>query len=190
MSPRDRLRPAPTEPFAALIAAMALRGDRQAFAALFSHFAPRVKAYMMRLGAGAEAAEELAQETLLIVWRRAAAFNLTRAAPSTWIFTIARNLRIDLARREQRQGPRSDPSDVSEDPPIPDALLAGAEDGARIARALAALPQAQAQVVRLAYFSDKPHAQIARELDVPLGTVKSRLRLAMGHMRGALGGDA
>ena len=91
-----------------MIVAIAERGDREAFTLLFNHFAPRVKSYLLRLGTVPEAAEELAQETLLTVWRRAGAFDPNRAAASTWIFTIARNLRIDLARRERRPLPGED----------------------------------------------------------------------------------
>jgi len=186
LKPANEGRSPTAQDCAGLIAAIAARGDRNAFSALFVHYAPRVKSYMMRLGAPAEAAEELAQETLLIVWRRAAAFDPARAAPSTWIFTIARNLRIDRARREGRPGPREDPTDALAGPAPPDALLAGAQSEARIGRAVADLPPDQAQVVRLAFFSDKPHSEIAQELDLPLGTVKSRLRLAMSRLRAAL----
>lgn len=182
------MNPAPVgaDRFAGLIGAIAQRGDREAFATLFGHFAPRVKSYMLRLGASAEAAEELAQETLLILWRRAGAFDPARAAPSTWIFTIARNLRIDLARRASRSAAPSDPSDAAEPALAPDAVLAALQSGARIGRAVADLPADQAEVVRLAFYSDKPHAQIAQDLGLPLGTVKSRLRLAIGRLRVAL----
>ena len=170
----------------ACIVSIAERGDREAFAQLFSHFAPRVKSYLMRLGAVPEAAEELAQETLLTVWRRASAFDPTRAAASTWIFTIARNLRIDLSRREARGVPADDPSQHDPGPAAPDDALSSVEDEGRISRALATLPKEQAQVVALAFFADKPHSEIARDLGLPLGTVKSRLRLAMSRLRGAL----
>jgi len=165
----------------ALIVAIAERGDREAFASLFNHFAPRVKGYLTRLGTTPEAAEELAQETLLTVWRRAAAFDPARAAASTWIFAIARNLRIDLARRERRPlpGEQQPPEEVRR----PDAELEAVQDERRVAIALAALPAEQAEAVRLAYFSDKPHAQIALDLSLPLGTVKSRIRLAMARLR-------
>jgi RNA polymerase sigma-70 factor (ECF subfamily) len=170
----------------ACIVSIAERGDREAFANLFGHFAPRVKNYLMRLGAPPEAAEELAQETLLTVWRRAAAFDPTRAAASTWIFTIARNLRIDLSRREARGIPPDDPSQNDPGPTAPDDALSSVEDEGRIGRALATLPKEQAQVIALAFFADKPHSEIARDLGLPLGTVKSRLRLAMGRLRAAL----
>ncbi len=179
---------APAERFAELIAAIAARADRSAFAALFGHFAPRVKSYMLRLGAPPPLAEELAQETLLTVWRKAGAFDAAKAAPSTWIFTIARNLRIDAARRERRGGQTADdPTDEPPAEPSPDAQLVATQSEGRIRRALQRLPPEQAQVVRLSFFSDKPHAEIAAELDLPLGTVKSRLRLAMGRLREQLG---
>jgi RNA polymerase sigma-70 factor (ECF subfamily) len=187
MNRTGQQRPPTGEDFAALIAAIGKRRDREAFATLFAHYAPRVKSYMMRLGAPAEAAEELAQEAMLTVWRRAAIFDPERAAPSTWIFTIARNLRIDRARREGRSTPAPDPTDDAvEGPAAPDMLVAGAQTGARISRAIAELPADQARVIRLAFFSDRPHSQIAQDLELPLGTVKSRLRLAMSRLRAAL----
>ncbi len=175
------------ERFAELIAAIAARADRSAFAALFGHFAPRVKSYMLRLGAPPPLAEELAQETLLAVWRKAGAFDAAKAAPSTWIFTIARNLRIDAVRRERRGHAADDPTDAPEAEPAPDAQLAALQSEGRIRHALGKLPPEQAEVVRLSFFSDKPHSEIAAELGLPLGTVKSRLRLAMGRLRELLG---
>lgn len=172
--------------FADCIVAVARHSDRAAFAALFDHFAPRVKSYLMRLGAGPELAEELAQETLLTVWRRAASYDPHKAAPSTWVFTIARNLRIDAARRESRAPTRDDPAFRIDQPAEPDAALSALDDEARVGAAIGALPPDQARVIRLSFFSDKPHAAIADELGLPLGTVKSRLRLAMARLRGML----
>ncbi len=170
----------------ALIVAIARRGDRAAFATLFSHFAPRVKSYMLRLGATQEAAEELAQETMLIMWRRASAFDPSRAAASTWIFTIARNLRIDALRRDRRPSIGEDPS-LEAPIPLPDAMISATQDEIRIAAAIGTLSADQARVVREAFFSDKPHSEIATDLGLPLGTVKSRLRLAMVRLRTLLG---
>ncbi len=170
----------------ALVVAVAERRDRAAFATLFDHFAPRVKSYLLRLGATAETAEELAQETMLVVWRRAEAFDPARAAASTWIFTIARNLRIDVARRDRRPLPIDDPSFEQAKPASPDAMVVAAQDEVRIAAAIGALPADQARVIREAFFSDKPHSAIAADLGLPLGTVKSRLRLAMARLRGGL----
>jgi RNA polymerase sigma-70 factor (ECF subfamily) len=173
--------------FAEMIGAIAARSDKSAFAALFGHFAPRVKSYMLRLGAPPQLAEDLAQETLLTVWRKAGAFDPSKAAPSTWIFTIARNLRIDVARRQQRGEPAPDASDEPEPDLAPDAALETTQSEARVRSALLTLPPEQAEVVRLSFFSDRPHSEIAEALGLPLGTVKSRLRLAMGRLRDLLG---
>ena len=174
------------EAFARWIADVARRRDRAAFEHLFTHFAPRVKTYLMRLGSPGERAEELAQETLLVVWRRAEIFDPTRASPATWIFTIARNLRIDDARRgARRQGfeAMEDPTTALPPPATPiEALLAG-EDEARVSAAIRQLSPDQSRVIREAYFADKPHARVAADLELPLGTVKSRLRLALGRLR-------
>ena len=172
--------------FSDLIVAIATRGDREAFASLFNHFAPRVKSYLIRLGAAPEAAEELAQETLLTVWRKASAFDPSRAAASTWIFTVARNLRIDVARKDSRAPLAEDPSAFAPGPAPPDAAVSAGEDERRISLAIAALPTEQARVIRMAFFADKPHSEIAIDLDLPLGTVKSRLRLAMSRLRANL----
>ena len=169
-----------------MIAAIATRADRDAFAALFSHFAPRVKGYMLRLGAAPQLAEDLAQETMLTVWSKAAAFDEARAAPSTWIFTIARNLRIDVARRE-RSAAGVDLADAADPEPAPDARVGALQSAARVRTALVSLPPEQAEAIRLSFFLEKPHAAIAEELGLPLGTVKSRLRLAMRRLRDLLG---
>ena len=179
-----------TAHLSAMIVAIAESADRQAFADLFSHFAPRVKSYLLRLGAASEQAEELAQETLLCVWRKAASFDPGRAAASTWIFTIARNLRIDALRRERRPLVLDDPAEAPDAPPGADAVIVAVQDEARVKLAIAALPAEQAEVIRLSFFSDKPHSEIAVELGLPLGTVKSRLRLAMGRLRALLGDPA
>jgi RNA polymerase sigma-70 factor (ECF subfamily) len=184
---RVNLPAAARQDFADMIHAIAARGDRGAFADLFGHFAPRVKSYMLRLGAEPLLAEELAQETLLVVWRKAAAFDPAKAAPSTWIFTIARNLRIDAARRARRGEPAEDPSDAPDAEPTPADALVAAQSEARVRQAMLTLPPEQAEVVRLSFFSDQPHSEIAEALRLPLGTVKSRLRLAMGRLRDLLG---
>lgn len=186
MSSAER-SPAPDGPtLSGCIVRIAERGDREAFVCLFNHFAPRVKSYLTRLGAAPEAAEELAQETLLAVWRRAAAFDPTRAAASTWIFTIARNLRIDMSRRDSRAPQFEESSAMSDAPATPDEALSALEGKTRIGLAVASLPKEQAQVISLAFFADKAHSEIAGELGLPLGTVKSRLRLAMARLREAL----
>ena len=179
-------KPRADEP-ANLIVAVAQRGDRDAYALLFEHFAPRVKSYMLRLGAAPEAAEELSQEALLTVWRKAALFDPARAGASTWIFAIARNLRIDAIRRQRRPRIEDDPTDEPSPEPAADAVVAAAERDARLKTALAALPRDQAEVVRQSFFQDKAHSEIAKDLNLPLGTVKSRLRLALARLRGLVG---
>jgi RNA polymerase sigma-70 factor, ECF subfamily len=171
-----------------LLGQVAAHQDRAAFAALFVHFAPRIKAYLLRLGAPAAVAEELAQEALLSVWRKAHLFDPAKASAATWLFTIARNLRIDAIRRERR--PELDPEDFMPEPDADaDAGLMLAENEGRLRIALKELPADQIQVVELSFFADKPHSQIAVELGIPLGTVKSRLRLAMARLKRAMGGD-
>lgn len=171
----------------ALLLAVGAARDRVAFEALFRHFAPRIKAYLLRLGASAAAAEDLAQETMLSVWRKAAMFDPAKASAATWIFTVARNLRIDALRRERRpEFNPSDPAFVPDAEPPADAALAQDEDEARLRDAIGRLSPEQAKVVELSFFAEKPHSAIARELGLPLGTVKSRLRLAMSRIRGVL----
>jgi RNA polymerase sigma-70 factor (ECF subfamily) len=177
----------------ALLGRVAAMRDRAAFAALFGHFAPRVKAYLLRLGASPAVAEDLAQEALLSLWRKAHLFDPAKASAATWLFTIARNLRIDAIRRERR--PQLDPEDfMPEAAPAADDGLAIADDEARLRAVLKELPADQIQVVELSFFADKPHSQIAAELGIPLGTVKSRLRLAMARLKRAFerasGGEA
>jgi len=169
----------------ALLGRVASERDRTAFAALFSHFAPRVKAYLLRQGAPAPVAEDLAQ-ALLSLWRKAHLFDPAKASVGTWLFTIARNLRIDAIRREKR--PELDPEDFMPDSGLAaDEGLVQADDESRLRLALKELPADQIQVVELSFFADKPHSQIAAELGIPLGTVKSRLRLAMSRLKRAMG---
>ena len=179
-------KPRADEP-ANLILAVAQRGDRNAYALLFEHFAPRVKSYMLRLGAPHEAAEELSQEAMLTVWRKAGLFDPSRAGASTWIFAIARNLRIDAIRRQRRPKIEDDPTDEPPAEPPADAVVAAAERDARLRTAMATLPRDQAEVVRQSFFQDKAHSEIAKDLNLPLGTVKSRLRLALARLRGLVG---
>jgi len=172
-----------------LLSAVA-RQDKASFASLFRHFAPRIKSYMLRLGSDDFQAEELAQETMATVWRKAGQYDPGRAAASTWIFTIARNLRIDAFRRTNR--PELDPEDpafVPEALPQGDAVVEQKQNAERIQAALATLPDEQRQVLHLSFFDDKTHSEIAAELNLPLGTVKSRIRLAFGRVKAAIGDD-
>jgi RNA polymerase sigma-70 factor (ECF subfamily) len=171
----------------ALIASIAAERDREAFKQLFRMFAPRVKAFARRSGAPAQVAEDLLQDVMLSVWRRAGQYDREKAAVSTWIFTIARNRRIDMLRRESR--PDFDPEDPSlqSGPETPaDDLVEARQRAQVLRRAVETLPQEQSELLRLAYFQDKSHGAIAEELNLPLGTVKSRIRLAMSKLRKTL----
>jgi len=172
----------------ALLGRVARERDRAAFASLFGHFAPRVKAYLLRLGAPGPLAEDLAQEALLSLWRKAHLFDPAKASAATWLFTIARNLRIDAIRREKR--PELEPGDFLPQPEAAaDDGLARTDEENRLRASLKHLPADQSQVVELSFFADKPHSEIARQLGIPLGTVKSRLRLALARLKRALGED-
>jgi RNA polymerase sigma-70 factor (ECF subfamily) len=184
---RKAMTPAGDSRMAALLRAVATLKDRAAFAELFQHFAPRLKAFMMKGGADGDTAEELAQEAMIQVWRRAECFDPSRAAASTWIYTIARNKRIDRLRRERRP-PMSEEEYASAlgEPERGDAAAERSQAEARLARSLETLPEDQATVVKMAFYEDKSHSAIAAELHLPLGTVKSRIRLALTRLRGMI----
>ncbi|WP_366653829.1 sigma-70 family RNA polymerase sigma factor [Fodinicurvata sp. EGI_FJ10296] len=172
------------KPLDRLIEAVGACQDRQAFQALFAHFAPRIKSYLMQSGSDAGQAEEVAQEVMITVWRRAALFDRRLASASTWIFTIARNKRIDSIRRQRRpQIDFEDPAFVP-DPVAPaDRIFEEGEDAERVRAAIETLPEEQRALLRMAFFEDKPHSEIASLCSLPLGTVKSRIRLAMTRLR-------
>jgi RNA polymerase sigma-70 factor, ECF subfamily len=173
---------------AQLIIAIAQRRDRTAFASLFGLYAPRIKAMLMRMGEGAEVAEDIAQETLLTIWRKAEQYDPARASVSAWVYAIARNLRIDRLRRAQRATAVTlyETAEIGE-AEGPDGSLDAAERDRRVRMAMQELPEAQATVVKLSFFEGRAHGDIAECLKLPLGTVKSRLRLAMSRLRNLLG---
>jgi RNA polymerase sigma-70 factor (ECF subfamily) len=181
--------PAP-EAHATLIVAIARYRDRGAFAALFAHFAPRVKTWLQRAGSDTAQAEEMAQEVLLTVWRKAAQYDPARATASAWIFSIARNMRTDALRRSHLGLPQLDPSDEPIPIPLADAVFAAGEREQRLRAALDGLPSEQLTLLQLAFFEGCSHNEIAALLGLPLGTVKSRLRLAMSKLRAALKDEA
>jgi len=162
--------------------------DRDAFGELFRHFAPRLKAYAMRGGTDAAHAEEVAQEAMVAVWRKASTFDRTRASASTWVFTIVRNKHIDMLRRERRPEVMDEDleSHVSGDRPLDEAYGA-VQAGTRLHALLKKLSSEQALVLQKSYFEHLSHSDIAQALDLPLGTVKSRIRLALGSLRTAMG---
>jgi len=165
--------------------------DRVAFGRIFAFYGPRVKAYLRRLGAEDAAAEDLTQEVMLSIWRRAHQFDRSRAALGTWVYTIARNKRIDALRRERRPDfDLEDPALVPDDDTAPrgDRHTEAEQARRHVMDAVAQLPGEQAELLRIFYFEEKPHSQIAEELGLPLGTVKSRLRLALAKLRVLLNG--
>lgn len=171
-----------------LIVKVAEERDRAAFVALFRHFGPRVKSYLLRLGATETQADDLVQETMLTVWRKADRFDPAKAQASTWVFTIARNRRIDTLRRARH--PEADMESLrfhEDEGPRADETLSLNQRRERVRAALQELPEEQAHIMRLSFFDERSHSEIARHLDIPLGTVKSRLRLAMNRVRVSLG---
>ncbi|MDX1392091.1 MAG: sigma-70 family RNA polymerase sigma factor [Rheinheimera sp.] len=174
---------------------VALQRDKSAYAELFHYFAPRLKAFGMKMFGNEQQALEMVQDTMLNVWKKAALFDASRGCASTWIFTIARNVRFDMLRKKQ-----SRKDDISAD----DLWLNGeypepqADDDAaqwdnqlltdRLAPHFDKLPPAQREVMEKVYLQEKSHQEVSDELAIPLGTVKSRIRLALDRLREALDG--
>lgn len=175
-------------PWAELVAAVADQRDREAFARLFDHFAPRLHGYLLRLGAPAP--DEITQEVMLTLWRKAALFDPKKSSVSTWLYQVARNRRIDGLRRHRLDLVDLDPTAFE----APDATdldrdLDRSDRKRAVRSALARLPQAQGALVRLAFFDELSHCEISQRTGLPLGTVKSRLRLAFARMRRVLETD-
>ncbi|WP_299369463.1 sigma-70 family RNA polymerase sigma factor [uncultured Tateyamaria sp.] len=159
--------------------------DQAAFKELFEHFAPRVKGFLVKSGADASLAEECAQEVMATCWHKAHMFDPARASVATWIFTIARNRKIDLLRKQRRPEPEDLGWGPEEDPDQAD-VLALQQESEQLGRAIAELPAAQRELVQRAYFGDLSHSEIADQTGLPLGTIKSRLRLALERLRHAM----
>lgn len=179
---RDRL--------AACVEAIAATQSRSAFATLFEFFAPRLKSYMMRLGADMSLAEELSQEVMVTVWRKAGQYDRRQASVSTWIFRIARNRRIDAHRRTNKpeldpDEPMLQPADVEQ----PDVGVDRMQMEETVRQEIEKLPEEQLVLLRAAFYDGLSHSEIAKAFDLPLGTVKSRIRLAFNRLRGPLQGD-
>ncbi|WP_435260100.1 sigma-70 family RNA polymerase sigma factor [Thioclava sp. FR2] len=159
--------------------------DKAAFAALFRHFAPRVKGFLMKSGASEQLAEECAQDVMATLWQKAGMFDPTRASVATWVFTIARNRRIDALRKARRP----EPEDLSWGPdhePDQAEVFEVQQDSERLGSALAQLPPKQRELIERAYYGDLSHSEIAAETGLPLGTIKSRIRLALDKLRQTL----
>ena len=183
-------RPGPTgEELASrrLIQRIAKNLDREAFASLFDAIAPRVKSFMIRKGASPDLAEDLVQETMINVWTKAGMFDPAKGTVLTWVFTIARNLRIDRIRRESsRPLAELGDYDAPSDAPGSEEVLARKDEARCVARALIGIAPEQREILILSFVDDVPQSEIARRLNLPLGTVKSRMRLAYNHLRKTL----
>ena len=167
--------------------AIAASQSRAAFAELFDYFAPRLKSYLMRLGASDGEAEDLVQEVMITVWRKAGLYDRRQASVSTWIFRVARNRRIDARRRARR--PELEPDDPVLAPPEaeqPDETVHRAQVEDVVRTELARLPEEQLVLLQAAFYEGLSHSQIAEKFGLPLGTVKSRIRLAFARLRGNL----
>ncbi len=182
-SPQAEPDPAGDEALLARVAA----GDRAAFAALFARYAGRIKGFLIRSGFPPAEADEAAQEVMLSIWRRADSFDPARAGAATWIYAIARNRRVDMLRRRRPEPDPEDPLFAPDPEPQPAATAQRRDRDRAVRAAMTGLTEEQRLVVRLAFYDGLSHGEIAAMIDAPLGTVKSRIRLAMGRLRAALG---
>lgn len=178
----------PDEPDEHLLARIADMRDRQAFVTLFHRYASSLKWFMVRGGLQVGEAEEATQDVLVSIWRRASQFDAAKAGARSWIYAIARNRRIDSLRKRARPSP--DPEDplFKPDPdPSAETLLAHQDRDGAVRVAITDLTPDQRETIRLSFYDGLSHSEIAAQLDVPLGTIKSRLRLAFGKLRVSLG---
>ncbi len=178
---------ASNEDLADLVGRIGASRDKQAFAILYSLLGPKIRGFLVSAGAREAQAEELTQEVMLVVWQRAAEFDPRRSSVTSWIYRIARNRRIDAARREQtRRANPYDPILLREAPQKPDEALSERLAEEQLNDAIGTLSPEQSDLLRLSFFDELSHRGIAEETGLPLGTVKSRLRLGLDHLRKAL----
>ncbi|MEX0969994.1 MAG: sigma-70 family RNA polymerase sigma factor [Paracoccaceae bacterium] len=161
--------------------------DRSAFAQLYDHFAPRLKGFFMRGGVPAAQAEDIVQDVMLTAWHKAAQFDPHRAQVSAWIYQIARNRHVDLLRRETRPLPDTLDIEPAEEPDASQ-IVAIEQEGAELARALAALKPDQREMIEKAYLGEMTHQDLSTQTGLPLGTIKSRIRLGLERLRHELKG--
>ena len=171
--------------WAELIWKVETQKDVSAFEELFTHFAPRVKAFLMKSGADPQMSEECSQEVMATVWRKAHLFDPSRASASTWIFTIARNKKIDAIRKQNRPEPEQ-PFSEEDYEPDQESTIELQQETERLATALGELPEKQRVLVEKAYLGELSHSEIAEITGLPLGTIKSRIRLALEKLRHAM----
>ncbi len=163
---------------------IALNQDRKAFSNIFKYFAPRLKSFFVKLGCTEMQAEEIIQEVMIAVWTKSHTYNQDKSSVSTWIYTIAKNKRIDKIRKEKKHFVVD--SDDSLEIPVPskqEGEILNMQLTEKINCSLEKLPKEQSELLKLSYFYEKTHSDIAKELNLPLGTVKSRIRLALSKMK-------
>ena len=170
------------------IVAVAESRDKKAFKRLFTYFAPRIKGFCQNNGSTSDRAEEVVQEAFVNIWRKTNLFDPKKASAGAWIFAIARNARIDLIRKENRpEADTTDPFFEQNEPVSPLAVLETERKSKLLRGFVRDLPAEQQQVLKLAFFEEKPHSEVAEVLGIPLGTVKSRIRLAFKRIRSEFG---
>jgi len=175
-----------TDEWSECLVLIARQQDRAAFTRLFRHFAPLMKSFALAGSTlSANHADALVQEIMLKVWQKAAAFDPARAAASTWIYTIARNCRTDLYRRQQKFDTPLSADDILGDLEEEDAftVVHQKRNAQRMRQLMAELPNDQVQILAKVYMEGKSHSEVAGELEIPLGTVKSRVRLALQKLQ-------
>lgn len=182
---KDVTKKAKRAEWTAEIAAIRDNQDQLAFARLFEHFAPRLKSFLMKSGCTPDFSEECAQEVMATLWRKAHMFDGSKASVSTWIFTIARNRKIDMIRKQRRPEPEDLPWGPESEPDQAETIML-AQETEQLGAALAALPEKQRKLIERAYFGELSHSEIAEETGLPLGTIKSRIRLALERLRHAM----
>lgn len=174
--------------YSKMIVDVAVTRNKEAFGALFSYFAPRIKGFCQGNGTSADRAEEVVQEAMVNIWRKAHLYDPKKASAGAWIFAIARNARIDLIRKENRpEVDAADPSFLNAEQEDTLSTIDRKRNSDRLRKIISQLPSEQSLVLRLAFFEEKPHPVIAEELAIPLGTVKSRIRLAFRRLKKELG---
>lgn len=162
--------------------------DKDAFALIFHYFSPRLKQFVYKHLGNEQVAIELVQEAMTTVWHKAYLFDGSKSSLSTWVYTIARNLCFDLMRKQKGKEPHVLADDIwPGDFCPPDLVEHYAPEHEmlkeQVLKFLDTLPEAQQKVVRAVYLEELPHQQVAEMFDIPLGTVKSRLRLAVEKLR-------
>ena len=166
---------------------VAEKRDKISFGYLFDHLAPKIKGFLRKNGTSEVSLDDLTQEVMIKIWRYAGQFDQKKGKVTTWVFTIARNARIDLIRKENRPEPDvNDPVMVNDPPNRSDDILFAKQTSARISEAINELPDEQKEILKYAFFEEKSHAEIAAQTGLPLGTVKSRIRLAFQRLKKTL----